>query len=815
MSPDEPVQLLLVGTDTDIQRWVQRAGARDERTGNETTDGTGAGAIATTTVPDVDRAQARLDGADEWFDGVVLAVGSDSAQEAGARAERLCGAGGRPPVPVLVVADRADEATAAATLSAGATDYLLVDAGRPRPGETDATDGGQQAESGDETDPFGRFERRVHLLLGESAGGTGENGAADGTDTALARTAAAAALDHDQHPTAIDSATDGIALLRDEEYVFMNPAHAAVFGYEPEELLGAEWRQLYDEGQVRRLEEGVFDDLQAAGEWRGRLVGRRKDGSPVHHEVTLSQTDAGEEDFLICTNRDITERVERERELREAKERLDLALEAAGLGVWDWDIRTDEVTFDERCAEMLSYELEELESHYSAWADRVHPDDRAGVEQALEAHLEGETELYETEHRLRTADGDWRRIRDSGCVVERAEDGTPLRAVGVHQDVEEQKRFERTLRQLQSVATTLLETRSPERIGEVGVEAAADLLGLELTGVWQADGPTDCLVPLAVTGKSDELFGDPPAFEPGEGLAWEAFDAGETRVYDDLTAVDERYNEETPVRSEIIVPLGEHGVMVTGSTAERQFSRTDIDLFEILASTVEAALGRAERDQRLERQNEQLDEFASVVAHDLRNPLSIANGFLELAQETGEIEHLARVGTAHDRIDRLVDELLALAHGQTTGDDRERLELSTVVGDAWDYVETGGATLHVGADLPTVAGDPSRLKQLFENLFRNAVEHGPGDGRPPAEATDLTVEVHTLPDREGLAVSDDGVGLPDIPTPELFEYGTTTTGDGTGLGLAIVADVAEAHDWSTEVCESDAGGARFGLRFDD
>jgi PAS domain S-box-containing protein len=739
--------------------------------------------VSVATVSDVAAARATLSERD--VDCLVVPMAPDGSDTNRVRALRRV-ADDR---PLLVVAPRSAESAAAETLAAGATDYLLLDDGES------ATRATLQA---------GRLRRRVRLLV-DASGDRPAKHDGDRRDDQHdeSQDGDRPVGDRDRQLVAIESAMDGIAILEDEEYVYMNDAHAAVFGYDRDALVGESWRRLYDDATTAYLENEVFPELEREGEWRGKLVGTRQDGSAVHHEVTLSVA-ADDPDVHICTNRDITDRVERQRELRETKERLDLAVEGAELGVWDWDLETDAVRFNEQWAEMLGHSLDELDPHLQTWKERVHPDDRPNVTTALEAHLDGETDLYDTEHRLRTADGEWKWIRDVGRVVERAADGTPLRAVGIHQDITDRKRFEQTLRQLQAVGRTLLETTSVESVAEVAVEAAEDLLGLELTAVWRYDPVAEALVPIEETASSRALFGETPEFTPGDSLAWETFEAGESRVYDDLDSVSGIHNPRTEVRSEILVPLGDRGLMITGSTTERSFSQSDVDLFNILASTVEAALARAEREERLAEQNERLDEFASVVAHDLRNPLAIAKGFVDIAQETGNPDHLARVASAHARIDRLIDELLALAHGATTVEDPERLDLATVASDSWEYVDTRSATLVLPDELPVVAGDATRLKQLFENLFRNAVEHG-GD--------DVTVEVGTLTGREGIYVADDGVGIDAECRDTVFEYGVSSTENGTGLGLAIVADVAEAHDWTVSVHEREDGGARFDFEF--
>jgi PAS domain S-box-containing protein len=210
---------------------------------------------------------------------------------------------------------------------------------------------------------------------------------------------------------------------------------------------------------------------------------------------------------------------------------------------------------------------------------------------------------------------------------------------------------------------------------------------------------------------------------------------------------------------------------------------------------------RKERERELEARNERLDQFASVVSHDLRNPLNVAAGHLELARETDEDAHFEAVAEAHEQMEALIDRLLELARKGRTVGEYERCDLEPIVDRAWWAVETDAATLSGASELGVVEGDPDRLGDLFENLFRNAVDHG-GD--------EVTVSVGMLDD--GFYVADDGPGIPPEDRDAVREYGHTTAAGGTGLGLAIVDSIVGAHGWSLDIDASEADGARIEVR---
>jgi signal transduction histidine kinase len=205
----------------------------------------------------------------------------------------------------------------------------------------------------------------------------------------------------------------------------------------------------------------------------------------------------------------------------------------------------------------------------------------------------------------------------------------------------------------------------------------------------------------------------------------------------------------------------------------------------------------------LQRERDRLEEFANVVSHDLRNPLSVAAGqlTLEQAHRDDESEHLDRAAAALTRMDTLLGDLLALAKAGDELGEREPVSLADLVGRSWQTVDTGSADLQVETEA-TVDADPVRLAQLFENLFHNAVEHGGGDA-------DSSVTVTVRDVDGGFVVDDDGPGIAPEERPAVTETGYTTSSGGSGFGLHIVEQIAHAHGWSLEVATSPSGGARF------
>jgi len=154
--------------------------------------------------------------------------------------------------------------------------------------------------------------------------------------------------------------------------------------------------------------------------------------------------------------RDITGRQQAAEDLREHKERLELALKGAELGTWDWQVPTGQVTFNDRWAGMLGYRPDEIEPHLNGWKKLVHPDDLARVMPIITDHLEGRTSIYQAEFRMRTKSGGWKWILATGKVVTRDKQGNAVRVAGTHLDISMRKKTEEELQKmdrLESVGT--------------------------------------------------------------------------------------------------------------------------------------------------------------------------------------------------------------------------------------------------------------------------------------------------------------------------------------------------------------------------
>ncbi len=285
-----------------------------------------------------------------------------------------------------------------------------------------------------------------------------------------------------------------------------------------------------------------------------------------------------------------------------------------------------------------------------------------------------------------------------------------------------------------------------------------------------------------------DLFDVPPAELVGKPL-WDIVPAIDAHRFDGYWASFEDGETRT---AETVHKWNGREVPVATVTTQHSIDDTPYHF-----GTIKDVSERRAREREIERQNERLENFASVVSHDLRNPLNVAQGYLDLLKEDISRDELQLVDNALNRMDVLITELLELAQSDSSVGELTPVSIQSIAKDAWQNVHTREATLHT-PDERQVLADDSRLQQLFENLFRNAVEHG---------GSDIRVTVGTSGD--GFYVADTGPGIPPAKRDRVFETGYTTEETGTGFGLSIVQQIVTGHGWEIQVTESPEGGAQF------
>ena len=206
---------------------------------------------------------------------------------------------------------------------------------------------------------------------------------------------------------------------------------------------------------------------------------------------------------------------------------------------------------------------------------------------------------------------------------------------------------------------------------------------------------------------------------------------------------------------------------------------------------------RKQREQELEQQNEWMGSIVNTVTDDLKTPLHDAQYTVDVVRETENVEELDTLGCALGDMEYIVDNFLNLALQRTTEVDIETVALGDVLEEAWTNVHRKTSTFETGA-LPDVVANRTRLRYLFENLFRNAIDHG-----------GPSVGIRVGPLEDGFYVEDDGRTISPADREAVFDAGYTTRDDGFGYGLTIVKGIVDSHGWEIEITAGKSGGTRF------
>ena len=477
--------------------------------------------------------------------------------------------------------------------------------------------------------------------------------------------------------------------------------------------------------------------------------------------------DTEEKEVLAELGEDIGHAIHAEEvkaDLKRARQRAEQYFEAAGNIMVVLNRDGTVARINERGSGLLGYEHSELVG--SDWLEHTAPDD---VENKIEEMLfsfweDGTDPIFKNTNPIKTKDGEKRFLKWHNTAI-RDQEGNVTAVLCSGIDITERNRYENELKQYQAFVKnstdliTLLDTAGRIKFNNPMIE---HLLGYE-QGDLIGEDPFEYIHPddrSQVREKLEQLIAESGAI--------------------DITEFRFKHANGSWVWFE-----------------SRGRNRLDDPNIEAIIVSQRNITERRERERELQREKARLDDFASFVSHDLRNLLNVANGRITLAQEESESEHLDIAASTIERAFTLIEDMLTFAREGNQVIETQQFDVDSLVETCWNNVETDNATLVSDLD-QAIEGDGSRVRQLLENLIRNAVEHGRGD---------VTIRVGSL--QNGFYVADDGPGIPDERREEVWEAGYSGTEDGTGFGLAIVKQIVEAHGWDIHISESSEGGARF------
>lgn len=528
--------------------------------------------------------------------------------------------------------------------------------------------------------------------------------------------------------------------------------------------------------------------------------------------------------------------------LEQSRERLEMAILGGNLGTWDWNIPDGRVVFNARWGEMLGYSPDELEQNVATWEKLLNPEDRDAVVDALKEHLDGKTPLYQTMHRVRTKDGSWRWVLDTGKVVERAPDGRPLRAAGTHLDMTERteaglklefrEQFEKIIMTLSTDFINLESdeidrgiTRALKAIGEF-LKADRSYVFLfsdngeimSNTHEWCAEGISPQI------GMLQNLPSDSLPWWVDRMRGWETILIRDIEELPPEAAAEKEILKAQDIKSLVAVPIlhGDELIGFAGFDAVRDYRGWDRDgmnllrtVGELIANVLKRA--RYEREIRSAREEAQRasrakSEFLANMSHEIRTPMNAVIGISKLLQgrhsdnlSGKQREGLSLIHESGMRLMGIIDDILDLSRIET-GQVRvniTRFSLRTFVAE----MEALAKTLSEGKDLEidfrleagddTVSADHEKVRQMLTNLVDNAVKY--------TEKGSVKVTIRSDGKMLRCTVADTGIGIPDDYVPHLFEpfsqadLSTTKRFRGSGLGLAICKRYANLLGGSVSV----------------
>lgn len=637
--------------------------------------------------------------------------------------------------------------------------------------------------------------------------------------------------------TLVEHSLAGIYVLQDGRFLYTNSRMREIFGYGPgkpmshlrvSDLVAEEDRERVLENVRRRL---AGESLRVSYTFRGL----RADGGIVDVEVYGSRIEVDGGYAIIGTLLDITKRKRAEKALRESEERLRLVERATEDVVWEWEVRTGEVRWNEAGAKVFRYLPGEVGTTIEWHQEHIHPDDRERVARRLQRTLGGVGEFWSEEYRFLRGDGQYATVVDRGIVVRNGR-GEPVRVIGSMMDVTERKREEEAQRFLAQASALMDSSLDREAILPRLARLCIPLLGdYSLVDLVDEQGHLHRVATAHVDPRKEELLARESILGtsevPERSLVARALRTGEPAFVPECGDPEGRDPDDDRdalgrigVCSLIVAPLliGERRIgAITIGTSDSGRVYTPVDLMHVqdLAHRLAFSIDHARLYQEATDAVRARDEVLGVVTHDLRNPLSAIQMSAALLREGGQERRAENqkwvdiiLNTA-DQMNHLIGDLLDLSSidaGRFSVDAAEQ-KVSAITTGAIELLEPLAnekeirMAARVGEGVTTVWADTGQILRVLSNLVGNAIKFTPTGG-----AVLLTVE---RTESEVLfSVSDTGPGIPAEHQPHVFDrYWQATAGDrrGAGLGLAIAKGIVESHGGRIWADGGEGKGATF------
>jgi len=365
-------------------------------------------------------------------------------------------------------------------------------------------------------------------------------------------------------------------------------------------------------------------------------------------------------------------------------------------------------------------------------------------------------------------------------------------------------RRQQSLEAVQDLTREALTTETPAEMVEPVLERLPDALNLPLTGIWEYNAGRNRLEPLGMTDRAADLLDAPPTFYPGDSIAWEAFEAGETRIVADIGNRPDAYNEDSTIRSEVIAPLGEFGLLMAGSVRPQNLTEIDRNIVDALASNLETSMELIDSRQELELLDQVLGR---VLRHNIRNDLSVIRGYAKVLEDQADGEYASITDPIVEHcanLERTAGNARTMQQVVETRETRRGVAVDTVINDAVQRLRDERPTAaEISVEIGTAAAVIAhpKLPTAVFHLLANSLEHAVGDD---GSADTVSVRTEAVDGDVVIEVADDGPGIPEDELAVVNRHGESALEHGSGVGLWLIDRIVEYSN-GTIAYETSAG----------
>ncbi len=554
------------------------------------------------------------------------------------------------------------------------------------------------------------------------------------------------------------------------QFRYISQGCQEMFGFTPEEVM--EDSQLLEQCIHPDDLAGFRNSSQSSEyeaknwEWQGRIIvegkekwiegksspAKLKDGTIVRYGLLL----------------DVTDKKEVEHQFKLTQQRLQMALEGADLGLWEWRKDKGRTFLNQKWAQKLGYSLAEFELLFkNEWRNMVHPDDLMLVKRYMKEHLAGKTELFECEYRVKKKDGDWFWVLDRGQVIEKNRRGGAKKSAGTLLDINDAKHTQSLIKQNEELFSQLFDN------APLGIV----LLDSEHKVVQMNRG-------------FENMFGFNEAEIIGNQLNNIIVPAEKNKEAIDINLLTARGTvgmlESQRLRKDgSLIPVIIYGVPVS-------FNNQTIGIYGIYVDITD----RISVENELQIRNSELDNFVYKVSHDLRAPLSSILGLVHLAnheQNEDDIRQYVKIIESRvKQLDSFINDVLSHSKNLKMEVSCGKIDFKNLINqcfDDLDYLSKAKAIKRsVSISENVFCSDQWRISEIFRNLISNAIKYA-------NKEIDSKVEINIAIDKEAAHIhfSDNGIGIDADSLPRIFDmfYRATTQSEGSGIGLYIVKNAIE------------------------